>query len=386
MPTDQANPGSEVRGIGASDARRPQVSVIVPTLNEAENLPALVTRIAAALAGWPYEILIVDDSSPDRTAEVCAELARAHPLRLIVRPATKEGLSGAVLQGMALARGEFLVVMDADLQHPPEQIPQLLAPLERGEADFVIGSRYTPGGTTQEQWGALRRMNSWLATLLARPFSGRVQDPMSGFFALKRQTYEGAERLTPLGYKIGLELMCKARVGRVREVPIHFGTRKGGRSKLTLKQQFRYLEHLSRLYDFTYPRASPIVKFLIATTCAWVAGLVLFVLWLHLGIGRALAAPGAYAGAILVTAVFHLRYVHTQREFIVRRRPWKDFLIISFGELVACAALAKWATARVPELPLAEFFLLTFGGATVVKYILRKELLQDIRGIRKRED
>src|SRR5206468_3644663 len=137
------------------------------------------------------------------------------------------------------------------------------------EADFVLGSRYVPGGSMQESWGPLRRFNSRIATLLARPFAGRTHDPMSGFFALRRSTYERAERLTPMGYKVGLELMCKCRVKNVREVPIHFSARARGQSKLTLTQQFRYLEHLSRLYDFYYPRASPILKFLIATACGW---------------------------------------------------------------------------------------------------------------------
>jgi dolichol-phosphate mannosyltransferase len=378
------------------------VSIIVPTLNEAGNLPLLVPRIDAAMAGRAYEVLIVDDSSADGTAEVCAQLAERYPLRLIVRQPSKEGLSGAVLEGMKQARGAVLVVMDADLQHPPEKIPELVAAVEGGRqgdretrgqggiggqgdegADFVIGSRYVPGGETEESWGVLRRMNSWFATVLARPFAGRVTDPMSGFFALCRSTYEQAERLTPLGYKIALELMCKARVRHVAEVPIHFGLRQHGRSKLTLKQQFKYLEHLSRLYDFTYPRASPIVKFLIATLCAWTAGAWVFLLLTWRGMDWSVSAPVSYLAAIGVTAVFHLRYVHTQREFIVRRRPWMDFWIISVCELAACAVLAKWIMERAPGVPAVEFFLLTFGGATVVRYILRKELLQDIRGLRR---
>jgi hypothetical protein len=100
-----------------------------------------------------------------------------------------------------------------------------------------------------------------VATLLARPFAGDTSDPMSGFFALKRLTFDRAQRLTPLGYKIGLELMCKCRVEKVREIPVDFGTRHAGVRKLSLKEQFRYLEHLSRLYDLTYPRLSPILKF-----------------------------------------------------------------------------------------------------------------------------
>src|SRR6266550_1402235 len=134
---------------------------------------------------------------------------------------------------------------------------------------------------------------------------------MSGFFALRRETFERARRLTPLGYKIGLELMCKARVENVREVPIHFAQRTRGESKLTLKQQFKYLEHLSRLYDFTYPRASPVVKFLIVLAVSWLAALGVFALLRRSGEGAIAATTWGYGAALLVTAGFHLRYVRT---------------------------------------------------------------------------
>jgi dolichol-phosphate mannosyltransferase len=368
---------------------RPLVSIIVPTLNEAENLPLLAPRVAAAMAGRPYELIVVDDNSRDDTPAVCARLARQCPLTLYVRENPKDGLSGAVLAGFERARGEILVVMDADLQHPPEQLPALLGPLDRGEADFVLGSRHAPGGTVAERWGVLRRINSRVATLLARPFAGRITDPMSGFFALRRSALDRAERLTPLGYKIGLELMCKCRVGAVREVPIEFKARAHGRSKLTVREQFRYLEHLSRLYDFTFPRLSPVVKFLIATACGWFVGFALFVVMSRGGMVPMRAATLAYPGAILATAAFHLRYVRTQREFLATRTPWRDFWLISLGEWAACALAATWIANRVREIHALEVFVLTFGAATVVRYVLRKELMQDIRGLRKaprRED
>jgi dolichol-phosphate mannosyltransferase len=278
-----------------------EVSVIVPALNEAANLPELLKRIDAALAGRAYEVIVVDDASTDGTPEVCAKLAERYPLTLRVRPEPYAGLSGAVLEGMSLARGGLLVVMDADLQHPPEKLPELVAPLGRGESDFVLGSRYAPGGSTAERWGPLRRLNSRVATLLARPFAGRTHDPMSGFFALRRETLRRALRLTPLGYKIGLELMCKCRVRDVREVPIHFSTRAHGESKLTVKQQFKYLEHLSRLYDFTYPRASPMAKFVVAVTCAWAVGFALYALFVARDVAPGVAIPAAYVGAIATT-------------------------------------------------------------------------------------
>jgi dolichol-phosphate mannosyltransferase len=363
----------------------------VPALNEAANLPELLRRIDSAMAGnWGrrYEVLVIDDNSADGTPAVCADLAREYPLSLHVRTSPHGGLSGAVLYGMSLARGEILAVMDADLQHPPERLPDLLAPLTGNNASaplFVLGSRYVPGGSMAEQWGLRRRFNSRVATLLARPFAGRTRDPMSGFFAMRRQTYASGRHLTPLGYKVGLELMCKCRVGAVREVPIHFDVRSHGQSKLTLKEQFRYLEHLSRLYDFHYPHASPIAKFLIATGISWLVafGSYLLLLPLFPHTYRVAALVVAYPAAIGITAVFHARYVRTQREFLVSPRPWLSFWLISAAEWAACAAAAAWVAWRVHNDSVLEAFVMTFGFATLVRYILRKELLLDIRGLRR---
>lgn len=358
------------------------VSVIIPTLNEAENLPILIPKIAAALGDRAHEIIIVDDNSRDRTPDVCAELAKVYPLKLIVRTNPTDGLSGAVLEGMKTATGETFVVMDADLQHPPDRITELLATLDGG-ADFVIGSRYVPGASTDEHWTIFRKLNSSFATALARPFAGRTHDPMSGFFALRKSRYLAAERLTPLGYKIGLELMCKTRAKTVREIPIHFATRARGESKLTLKQQFRYLEHLSRLYDYTFPRASPILKFLIATVAGWAVSLGVFILFRSVGYRAVPAMVISYPFAILMVAVFHLRYVRTQRAFLATHRPWFDFWIVSLGEMAVVSLTAMWADFRLERPADWEVFIISVGCATIMRYILRKELLQDVRGLRR---
>jgi glycosyltransferase involved in cell wall biosynthesis len=356
-------------------------------LNEAENLPVLIPRIAAALAGRTHEILIVDDSSADHTTFVCDQLAGRFAVRLIVRT-PENGLSGAVLQGLHEARGEYLVVMDADLQHPPENIPDLLLPLEKDEADFTIGSRYASGGTTGAEWSIFRRMNSRAATLLARPFAGETHDPMSGFFALRRATFERARQLTPLGYKIGLELMCKCGIERPREIPIHFATRHAGRSKLNVKQQFKYLEHLSRLYDFFFPRLSPVVKFMIATASAWLVGFAVYLLALAKARADGLVAPPpaiaiAYGAAIITTAAFHLRYTRTQKQFLIRPHPWRDFAVISLCEWATASVAAVFCSRRILDVTAGELFLYCFSAATITRYILRKEFLQDLRGLRK---
>jgi dolichol-phosphate mannosyltransferase len=360
-----------------------EVSVIVPTINEAENLPLLVPRIAAALAGKSYEIIVVDDGSTDSTHAVCRDLAAKYPLILLIRQNVTDGLGGAVLHGMAHAQGTYLVVMDADLQHPVEKITELLQPLRTNQADFVLGSRYIEGGGTTEGWTLYRKINSGVATWLAHPFAGRATDPMSGFFALRRDMFASARQLSPLGYKIGLELMCKCRITNLKEVPIHFGLRQHGQSKLTLTEQFRYLEHLSRLYDFKFPRASPAIKFTIATFLSWMTGLIAYAS-LRAPVGNpTVAVTIAYLPALAVTTLFHVRYVRTQRAFIPRPHPWVDFALISAAEWGACFATATFVALRMTSPTKAEIFLYPFAAATLVRYVLRKEFLHDIRGLRR---
>jgi len=236
------------------NAPLPLVSVVVPTYREAGNLPILIERVFAAMDGASLsaEMVVVDDDSRDGADGIVAHAAQRHAVRLIVRQ-NERGLSSAVLRGFEQARGDLLVVMDADLSHPPERIPDLVRPVQDGTADFTIGSRYAAGGQTVN-WGLLRQLNSKVATWLARPLT-RVADPMSGFFCLRRRTWQAvADRLNPLGYKIALELIVKADLRRVVEIPITFSDRLHGKSKLTVGQQLQYLRHLLRLYRYRWSR------------------------------------------------------------------------------------------------------------------------------------
>jgi glycosyltransferase involved in cell wall biosynthesis len=226
------------------------VTVVVPTYCEGTNLPLLVPRIAAALeqAGLAGEIVVVDDDSPDDTQPAGAELARMYPLRLFVRTGVR-GLSSAVVHGMRQARDDVIVVMDADLSHPPEAIGTLVDAVRSGDVDFAIGSRYVAGGSTGAEWGWVRWVNSRIATLLARPLIS-VRDPLAGFFAVRRSTFLAAGPLDPVGFKIGLEVMVKCGCRRIKEIPIAFHDRAHGHSKLTLRERLDYLRHLARLYKY----------------------------------------------------------------------------------------------------------------------------------------
>tara|TARA_R110002095_G_scaffold115506_4_gene100786 strand:- start:3663 stop:4775 length:1113 start_codon:yes stop_codon:yes gene_type:complete len=239
-----------------------QLTIIVPTYCEASNLISLIPRIGHTLkdSAISAEIIIVDDHSPDETADVCQTLSESFPVRLITRK-NERGLSTAVIAGLDAASGEILLVMDADLSHPPEKIPELYAALKNQHADFVIGSRYVNGGSTEETWGWFRKLNSRIATWLARPFT-KVKDPMAGFFALSRHNFlEARDLLNPVGYKIGLELLVKCRCHNVIEVPINFADRTQGTSKLTFNEQCNYLKHLKRLFDFKYKNYAYFLQF-----------------------------------------------------------------------------------------------------------------------------
>ena len=237
-------------GVGAGPSGSAAVSIVVPTLREAANLRPLAERVAGALAGRvaAWELLFVGDGS----AAVAAGLAERLPVRMVVRRGARPDLSLAVVEGIERSRFDRIVVMDADLSHPPERIPDLLAALDAG-CDMAVGSRYVRGASTAGDWGLARVVNSRVATLLAAPLA-RCADPMAGFFAVDRRALPRPGALRPVGFKIGLELMVRGRL-RVREVPIAFADRRRGASKLRWRQQLDYLRHLGRLYAHIAARA-----------------------------------------------------------------------------------------------------------------------------------
>lgn len=222
------------------------ISLIIPTYNERENIVPLVERIHRAMSNYDYQILLIDDDSPDGTAEVAANLSPRYPVRVIVRR-NKRGLASAVVDGLRISKGEIIGALNADLQHPPEVIPDLLREIENG-ADIAIASRYVKGGRCQD-WGLTRRIISRGATALAHlllPSTRRFTDPMSGFYMLRKSVIANAD-LRPTGYKILLEILLEGKFHQVAEVAYTFGSRRSGYSKLGIRQYIDYLRHIFRL-------------------------------------------------------------------------------------------------------------------------------------------
>jgi len=285
---------------------RRAASVVVPTYKEVASLPRLIERLAAVREreDLDLELIISDDNSRDGSEEAIRSLGLPW-IRMLVRTSNR-GLSPAVLDGLRLARHDWLFVMDADLSHPPEKIPEMLRALEEG-ADFVIGSRYAAGGSTDAEWGVHRWLNSKIATALARPFSS-AKDPMSGFFGMRRQTFLRGEDLNPIGYKIALELLVKCRCTRIVEVPIHFADRQAGESKLNVKEQLKYLMHLRRLLIFKYPNRSHMLQFGVVGASGTVVNLAVLTLLLYMGWGEAAAVGGGIFVSFLTNFFLNRRF------------------------------------------------------------------------------
>jgi dolichol-phosphate mannosyltransferase len=232
-----------------SEERDHKLGLVVPTLNEAGNIPVLLDRIRESLTSTRigYEILVVDDDSQDGTANLVKEYAKQDArVRLFVRKGAR-GLAGAVIHGWKHSDADLLGVIDADLQHPPEVLPSLIAPVLNG-ADITIASRYASGNGVSE-WNKFRLFVSRAGTLATAPLQRkdlRVKDPLSGFFIVRRECIDGLE-LQPEGFKILLEILVKGRIRKAIEVPFEFGYRHAGKSKADFKVALQYFTLLGKL-------------------------------------------------------------------------------------------------------------------------------------------
>ena len=234
-----------------------RLSVILPTYNEAQNLPHLVPRVVETLRSIRHEIIVVDDDSPDGTWRVGEALGDRFAEVRVLRRVGRRGLASAVIEGFLAAKGAVLAVADADGQHDFQLLPELLAAVEAG-AGVAVASRYVPGGSVGA-WDERRYAMSRLATRLAQRLCRvPVADPMSGYFAVSRSTFQDAlPRLNPVGFKILLDLLAHLPPDTVvRELPLRFADRLHGESKLSRLVQLQFLEYV---YDVTLGRWMPLV-------------------------------------------------------------------------------------------------------------------------------
>jgi dolichol-phosphate mannosyltransferase len=319
-PASAASPAT-VRSLVASETVC-ELSIIIPTFNEAANIDRIARAVAASLDGVAYELIFVDDDSPDGTADIVRELARTDRRVRVIQRIGRRGLSSACIEGMLSSAAPYLAVMDADLQHDETLLPRMLRLLREDAADLVIGTRYAeaievPG------WNPRRQLISRISTQLGRTLlPAEVSDPMSGFFMLRRETFAGVVRgLTGIGFKILLDILasCRSRP-RIVELPYSFRSRLAGESKLDGKAA---QEFIMLLLDKTVGSWVP-PRFIMFAAVGGVG------VGVHLAVVAALLAAQwvdfvmaqAVATIVAMTFNFALNNELTYRDRRLRGRDW----------------------------------------------------------------
>lgn len=324
------------------------VSIVVPTYKENQNIPHLVARIEQMMRDndMQVELIFMDDQSRDGSAETVAAMNKDW-VKFIEREGPR-GLSLAVIDGFRAASHPILVCMDCDLSHPPEKIPQMMFALGSGQ-EMVIGSRYVPGGSTDDDWGILRWINSKVATALARPLT-KISDPMSGFFALRKEDFNTALALDPIGYKIALELIVKCGFINVGEVAIHFSDRIHGESKLSLREQLSYLRHVRRLYIHRFENAMYFIQFLMVGASGVVVNLAVLTLLMLMGAANSVSLAGGIAVSLVSNFVLNRRYTFAYAKDENVWRQFAGFLVASGVGMVVNYLVALYLVQSVlPE-------------------------------------
>ncbi len=355
------------QGAGASPRASlpgPVLSIIVPTYNERDNLRPLVDELAVVLDGLDWEVIIVDDDSSDGTAAVAQELANEHSCVRSILRIGRRGLSSACIEGMLASSAPYLAVMDGDRQHDPSILPQMLDRLQHSDARLVVGSRYVGGGGVG-QWGLARRAISRFATSIGRAVvPPDLHDPMSGFFALRRNLLDEVVRdLSGLGFKILLDIVATARGPlALQEVPFVFRARTAGTSKLDSLVAWEYAMLLA---DKLVGRYVP-VRFL-AFAAIGALGVLVHLSVLTLAFrGAGVSFVSSQAIAVSVSMVFNyaVNNVLTYRDR--RRRGWKWLSgLVSFALACSVGAAANVGVAAFLFSRRAEWVLAAVSGVIV---------------------
>ncbi|BAY42979.1 GtrA family protein [Scytonema sp. HK-05] len=319
----------------------PLLSLVIPTYKEAGNIQKIVSVLSNLLdesIPGNYELIVVDDDSPDGTWKIAQSLIIEYPQLRVMRRQNERGLSSAVIRGWQAATGSILGVIDADLQHPPHVLLQLLQAVEEG-ADLAVASRHVDGGGVSS-WSFIRRFLSRGAQLLGLIILpgvlGRVSDPMSGYFMIRRRCIVG-QTLNPVGYKILLEAIGRGNVGKIAEVGYVFSERKEGESKVTWKQYVEYIHHLIRLRlstgkvgQFSQRIGFPIGRFLrfglVGLSGVFVDMTVLYLLSDPTTLGLPLTRSKIIAGEVAIVNNFLWNDMWTFADVSSHQQQWRQRL------------------------------------------------------------
>jgi dolichol-phosphate mannosyltransferase len=325
----------------------PELAVIVPTYNEADSVAEIARRVESVLDGVAWELLFVDDDSPDGTAERVRELARRDPRVRLIQRVGRRGLSSACIEGMLATSAPFLAVMDGDLQHDERLLPRMLQMLKDADLELVVGSRYVEGGGVGD-WNTRRQFMSRLATRIGqRLIQAELQDPMSGFFMVRATVIQSCvRRLSGLGFKILLDIFSSAQHPlRFRELPFTFRRRHAGDSKLEKAVLWEYLLMLAQKLIGTKIPVRFIAFSLIGGLGVFVHMAVLWPILTLIGNGAFLLGQTA-ATLVAMTSNFFLNNLLTYRDMRLRGRQllwgWFTFVLVCSVGALANVGIANY--------------------------------------------
>lgn len=330
-------PVATMRG---KESRVAELAVVVPTFNERDNVPEVVNRLENCLRGEAWEVIFVDDDSTDGTAACIREIARQNPRVRCLQRIGRRGLSSACIEGMLASSSPYLAVMDGDCQHDETMLPRMLGLLKGGDADVVVGSRYTDGGGVGS-WDMSRARMSRLATRVSRAvIKHDLSDPMSGFFALRREVLELSVRnLSGIGFKILLDVIASSPTPpRVKEIPYEFRTRYAGESKLDSQAMWGYLMLLADKFTGGVVPARFIAFALVGGLGVFVHFAVLTALFQAMSLSFVVGQAGAAAAAMVSN--FTLNNALTYRDMRLKGWRWLKGLV-SFTLTCSLGALAN---------------------------------------------
>ena len=339
-----------------------ELTIVAPAFNEAANLANLAGRLDKALVGVRWQLIIVDDDSPDGTAEAAKALALADGRVSCLRRLKRRGLAGAVIEGAMASAAPYVAVMDADLQHDESLLPNMLAALREDRADLVIGSRYVGEGSAADGLSTVRGAGSRLANRLARvALRAEVTDPVSGFFMVRRAVFdEAAPRLSDQGFKILFDLIAsRTSPIRIQELPYSFQAREAGESKLDAMAVSDYLGLvISKLSGGLVPPRA--LLFFVVGASGLIVNLAVARAGLHLGLHFALAQ--GIGAVVAMTSNFFINNEITYRD---RRLRGLKLLLgyLRFCALCSVGLVANVAVADLAYKALHVWWAATVGGA-----------------------